>query len=113
MEELKDLVVQAQAGNLRAYDGLVRRFRDMALAYAHSLLGDFHLAEDAVQEAFVAAYEELGQLRAPEAFAAWFKRIVFAHCTRQMRRRKSTRLRLGHWTIPWNWFRICPIRLGI
>ncbi|NKB65972.1 MAG: sigma-70 family RNA polymerase sigma factor [Candidatus Latescibacteria bacterium] len=90
MEELIQLVLQAQTGDLEAYSKLVRRFQDMAVGYARSLLGDFHLAEDAVQEAFVAAYQDLGKLRQPAAFAGWFRRIVFICCQRQRRRRGPT-----------------------
>jgi hypothetical protein len=47
MEELAVLVRRAQSGNLSAFAGIVRRFRDMACGYAHSRLGDFQSAEDA------------------------------------------------------------------
>jgi DNA-directed RNA polymerase specialized sigma24 family protein len=40
----------------------------MAYAYAYSILGDFPLAEDATQEAFLEAYRKLPDLRTPEAF---------------------------------------------
>ena len=56
MEELELLISRAQAGDLDAYGTIVRQFQDMAVGYAYSVLGDFHLAEDAVQEAFIEAY---------------------------------------------------------
>jgi RNA polymerase sigma factor (sigma-70 family) len=59
----------------------------MACGYAWSLLGDFHLAEDAAQDAFVVAFERLGQLEKPDAFAGWFRRIVWSVCGRTTRRR--------------------------
>ena len=71
IEELKTLVVRAQEGNLEAYSALVRRFQDMAVGYAYSLLGDFHLAEDAAQEAFVGLYLDLHRLREPASFLGW------------------------------------------
>ena len=84
--ELVALVEQARAGNLDAFDTLVRRFQDMALGYAYSLLGDFHLAEDASQEAFLGAYGNLSQLRNSAAFVTWFRRILFRQC-HQLRRK--------------------------
>lgn len=70
---------------------MVQRFQDMACGYAYSILGDFDLAEDAAQEAFIQAYRELGSLREPQAFASWFRRIVFTQCTRLTRgKRLST-----------------------
>ena len=77
MQALTDLIRRAQRGDLNAFDVIIQRFRDMAVAYAYSILGDFHLAEDAAQEAFVQAYQDLKQLRKPQAFPSWFRRIVF------------------------------------
>ena len=88
MDDLKILVTQAQTGDLKAYTALVRRFQDMAVGYAYSLLGDFHLAEDAAQEAFVGAYQDLPKLREPTAFASWFRRLVAARCSRFTRRKR-------------------------
>ncbi|MFQ6077791.1 MAG: RNA polymerase sigma factor [Thermodesulfobacteriota bacterium] len=85
MEELKSLVIRAQAGDLDAYGEIVRRFQDMAYGYGYSILGDFHLAEDAAQEAFIEAYRDLPKLREPAAFPGWFRRIVFKHCDRLTR----------------------------
>ena len=85
MKEWTALVDRAQSGDLEAFGQIVRRFQDMAVGYAYSILGDFHLAEDAAQEAFIACYQELKELREPEAFAAWFRRIVFTQCNRLTR----------------------------
>jgi len=53
VEELRTQVAAARAGDLDAYGCIVRRFQDMAYGYAYSVLGDFHLAEDAAQDAFI------------------------------------------------------------
>jgi len=58
------------------------------MAYATSILGDYHLAEDAAQEAFVEAYRKLPSLREPAAFAGWFRTIIFKHCDRMTRRKR-------------------------
>lgn len=41
-------VAQAQAGDLDAFERVIRRFQDMAVGYAYSLLGDFQQAQGAV-----------------------------------------------------------------
>ena len=87
MDSLKSLVIRARAGDLDAYGEVVVRFQDMANGYAYSLLGDFHLAEDAAQEAFIEAFGCLANLREPAAFPGWFRRIVFKHCDRLTRRK--------------------------
>jgi len=84
--EFEEIVRAAQAGDEWAFAALVARFQDLAVAYATSLLRDYHLAEDAAQEAFLDAYRALPELREPAAFAAWFRRIVYKHCDRVLRR---------------------------
>ncbi len=85
MEDFKLLVLRAQMGDQDAYGELVRRFQDMAYGYAYARLGNFQLAEDVAQEAFIEAYQCLPNLREPYAFPAWLKRIVFKHCDRLTR----------------------------
>ena len=85
MEELKTLITRAQTGDLSGFGEIVRRFQSMAVGYAYSILGDFHLAEDAAQEAFIEAYQCLPNLRDPDAFPGWFRKIVFKQCDRLLR----------------------------
>jgi RNA polymerase sigma-70 factor (ECF subfamily) len=68
-----------------AFGELVTRFQNMAFGCAHAVLGDFYLAEDAAQEAFITAWQSLHQLRAPEAFPGWLRRIVLTRCNRLTR----------------------------
>ncbi len=68
-----------------AFATLVRRYQDMAFACAYAVLGDFYLAEDCAQEAFITAWQSINQLRAPEAFAGWLRRIVLTRCSRLTR----------------------------
>ena len=82
------LVRAAQAGDDLAFADLVFAHQDIAVAYATSVLGDYQLAEDAAQEAFVDAYRILPSLREPAAFQAWFRTILFKYCDRMMRRKQ-------------------------
>ncbi|MBT7861078.1 MAG: sigma-70 family RNA polymerase sigma factor, partial [Gemmatimonadetes bacterium] len=86
IEPVADVVSRAQAGDPGALAELVRRFQDMAVGYAWSLLGDFHLAEDAAQDAFIQVLGDLTSLREAAAFPGWLRRIVFKHCDRHTRR---------------------------
>jgi RNA polymerase sigma factor (sigma-70 family) len=87
-ESIASLVERARSGDLAAFTELVRRFQAMAYGYAYSILGDFALAEDAAQEAFVEAYRKLDDLREPAAFPGWFRRIVYKYCDRIVRGRR-------------------------
>jgi RNA polymerase sigma factor (sigma-70 family) len=87
-ESTAAIVERARAGDREAFTRLVGRFQAMAYGYAYSILGDFALAEDAAQEAFLEAHYKLGDLRQAAAFPGWFRRIVFKHCDRITRRRR-------------------------
>ena len=60
----------------------------MAVGYAYAILGDFQLAEDAAQQAFVTAYCRLKQLERPERFDGWPRGIVRFECLPFRRRRR-------------------------
>ena len=94
MEELKAVIGQAATGDPDAFKTIVRCFQDMAVGYAFSILGDFHLAEDAAQEAFIEAHRDLPQLRERTAFPGWFRKLVFKHCDRLTRGKQLSLLPL-------------------
>lgn len=70
----------------RAFGRLVARYQDMAFGAAYSFLRDVVRAEDAAQEALIAAWRSLPALRTPEAFPAWLSSLVRTACNRQTRR---------------------------
>ena len=88
VDNVGDLIRRVQAGDLQSYEEVVERFRAWAFSRAFARLGDSQLAEDAVQEAFVEAYRNLGKLSAPEAFASWFQKVLATACNRMTRRRR-------------------------
>ncbi|MFA6110413.1 MAG: sigma-70 family RNA polymerase sigma factor [Candidatus Latescibacterota bacterium] len=83
---LSALVIAARAGDQAAWAELVARFWGMALRVARGQLGSRAGAEDVVQEAFVGAFQHLGELHDPPAFTAWFERILHTHCDRVTRK---------------------------
>jgi RNA polymerase sigma factor (sigma-70 family) len=83
-----DDVVAASNGDLPALAKLVSSFQDMAVATAYACLSDFHLAEDAAQEAFAGLPDLLPQIRDPDAFPGWFRQVVRTCAARQRRSRR-------------------------
>jgi len=78
-------IKSAQQGDVKAYEELVKSYQGMAIGYAYSILGDFQMAEDAAQEAFLEAFEKIGKLREAKAFPGWLRAIVFKQCDRLTR----------------------------
>lgn len=70
------LVLLTLAGNDSAYEALVRRHEKSVRAAAYAVIRNPHIAEDATQDAFCAAWIRLNMLREPEKFGAWVGRIA-------------------------------------
>lgn len=70
--------------------GLVLARIGDAYRLARAILLDDGEAEDAVQEASLAAWRRQGSLRDPARFDVWFDRILVNQCRDQLRRRKRT-----------------------
>ena len=79
-------------GNADAFEPLVRRYQNAAFAVAMGFLRDRTDAEDVVQDAFVAAYCKLSQLKDPAVFGSWLHRIVINRCKEWSRRKKASHL---------------------
>lgn len=75
-------------GDVEQYAVLVRRYRDRYARYASRMLGSADAAEDAVQDALIRAYEQLGQCRDPDNFAGWFFLILRNRCFAERRRHR-------------------------
>jgi RNA polymerase sigma-70 factor (ECF subfamily) len=70
-----DLAIAAQAGDLDSFGELGRRYFNVLVAIAYTVLRDHHLAEDAAQESLAKALVNLMKLRETDRFAAWLRRI--------------------------------------
>jgi len=84
------LVERARSGDAEAFDALVAVRLLPTFRLARAILGGTEEAEDATQEAFIAAWRGLSSLRDAERFDAWFGRIVVNACRMSMRRRPKT-----------------------
>jgi RNA polymerase sigma-70 factor, ECF subfamily len=71
-----ELVLIAIAGNLAAFDQLVKRYRGAVLRVARQVLGPGTEAEDAAQDALLIAYKALPQLQDPAHFPGWLYAIT-------------------------------------
>ena len=82
------LVERSQAGDMAAFEELVRRHQDGAYAIAYRLLGHREDAQDVAQEAFARAYFRLAEFRGSAQFRTWLYRILVNLSTDFLRRRK-------------------------
>jgi RNA polymerase sigma-70 factor, ECF subfamily len=82
------LVDAIRAGDRTAEERLYRRHAPSILRLATRLLRSHEDAMDVLQDTFVTAYEEIGDLRDGSAFRAWLHRVAVRLVHRRFRRRK-------------------------
>lgn len=84
------LIAAAKAGDLAAFDGLVRRHARPCARLAKRVTGNREDAEDVVQEAFAKAFRFLDRFREDASFRTWVLRITL-HQAKDLLRRKKRR----------------------
>jgi len=84
------LVAQARGGDREAFGTLVDRYADQARRVARAVLQDPDDADDAAQDAFLAALVKLDQYDSARPFGPWLMRIV-ANAATDRRRRRNVR----------------------
>jgi RNA polymerase sigma-70 factor, ECF subfamily len=82
----RELVERAMAGDHDAFSELARVSIGRLYAVARLILRDPQRAEDATQEALVAAWRDLSALRDPDRFEAWLHRLLVRACYREASR---------------------------
>ncbi len=96
-EESEDveLVSACQSGDAewseRAFEWLVRRHQKAMLNLAYRVVGDYDEACEVVQDAFVAAYKNLGTFRGDARFSTWLTTITLNHARNGLVRIKTRR----------------------
>jgi RNA polymerase sigma-70 factor, ECF subfamily len=84
----RELVERAMAGDHDAFSELARVSIGRLYVVARLIVRDDGAAEDATQEALVAAWSHLGALRDPDRFDAWLHRLLVRSCYREAERRR-------------------------
>jgi RNA polymerase sigma-70 factor (ECF subfamily) len=81
-----ELVRRVQAGDVAAFELVMRRNNRRLFRVARSLLRDAAEAEDALQEAYLSAYQAMPRFRAEASLATWLSRLVVNECMTRLRR---------------------------
>lgn len=105
MEEQK-WIERILAGDTQSFSCLVVKYEKMAYTIAYRILESREEAEEAVQDAFVKAYQALPTFRFDSKFSTWFYRIVYHTSLSALRQQRifmdyeeagSTDLTTGEW----------------
>ena len=83
------LIQKVLSGDDEAFTALVRKHQKSVHALAWRKVGDFHLAEEITQDAFLRAYKYLSTLKDPTQFSGWLYVITDRLCNNYLQNKKS------------------------
>jgi RNA polymerase sigma-70 factor (ECF subfamily) len=81
-------VLLARRGDEVAFTTLVEKYQKPVYNLCYRMLGEIELAEDAAQETFLKAFQNLARYDPERSFATWILSIAAHYCIDRLRRRK-------------------------
>jgi RNA polymerase sigma-70 factor (ECF subfamily) len=84
----KAWVLQAQQGNDEAFTNLVETYQKPVYNLCYRMVGEPEEAEDAAQETFLRAYQNLHRYDPSRSFGTWILSIAAHYCIDRLRKRK-------------------------
>jgi RNA polymerase sigma-70 factor (TIGR02960 family) len=93
-----DLMTRARAGDGDAFRALTEPHRRELRMHCYRMLGSFQDAEDAVQDALLAAWQGLGRFEERASIRTWLYRIATNRCLNALR--STSRRPAKEWNIP-------------
>ena len=88
MNDEQTWVLQAQQGSDEAFTRLVEEHQTHVYNLCYRMLGEPEAAEDAAQESFLRAYQNLHRYDQTRPFPTWLLSIAAHYCIDRLRRRK-------------------------
>lgn len=88
MTDEKAWVLQAQQGNDDAFTQIVETYQKPIYNLCYRMLGEPGAAEDAAQETFLRAYQNLHRYDSSRAFGTWILSIAAHYCIDLLRKKK-------------------------
>ncbi len=82
----EEVIQRVQAGETSLYEILMRRYNQRLYRVARSILRNDSEAEDVMQEAYVRAFEHLGDFAGEAKFSTWLTKIAVYEALRRLRR---------------------------
>lgn len=71
-----ELLARAKAGEVHAFEQVLTPYLPMLFAYSRAICGDYHAAQDVVQETSLIAFRNLNHLFPEADFATWLRAIA-------------------------------------
>jgi len=90
MKIVNDLfyIHRIKAGDVRAFTGIVEKYRRTVLTIVMKIIGNKEDAEDLTQEIFIKVFKSLEQFKEESEFSTWLYRIAYNTTLSELRKRK-------------------------
>jgi len=86
----EEVVQRVRDGQTSLFEIIMRRYNQRLFRVTRSILKDDSEAEEVTQEAYVRAYEHLGQFQARSKFSTWLTKIAVYEALARVRSRRRT-----------------------
>src|SRR3974390_3793742 len=86
------LVERVRAGDVSAYDELVRKYERQIFRIAQRITQNREDAEDVTQDTFVKGFEKLDQFQGNSKFYTWLVRIAVNESLMRLRKRRTGKM---------------------
>ncbi|HWJ26230.1 MAG TPA: RNA polymerase sigma factor [Flavisolibacter sp.] len=93
-----EIIARVLKGEKDLYAIIVRRYNEKLYRVGMSIMNDDAEVEDAMQTAYINAYESLQKFTSRAAFSTWLTRILINECILRLKRRKRSVL-INEWVI--------------
>jgi len=84
-----DAINRVKSGDTQAFERLYQNHKRRVFSLCLRMLGDYAIAEDLTQEAFMLAFRRLSSFRGDSAFSTWLHRIAVNTVLMHIRQSKS------------------------
>jgi len=84
----EQVVARILAGNTALFEVIMRRHNQRLYRTVRAILGGDDEAEDAMQDAYIQAYRNLGQFEGRSSLATWLTRIAVNQCLSRLRKHR-------------------------
>ena len=83
-----DLIQRTLEGDQQAFTALVEKYQKQIHTLAWQKIGDFHIAQEITQDAFLTAYQKLATLTHHSQFSGWIYAITSNKCKNWRRKKR-------------------------
>lgn len=86
-----EVIRRVQAGDVAAFDALVRKYRERVYGVIYNLTSNREDASDLTQEAFIKAFQSINRFQGQSAFFTWLYKISVNNTLTHLRKNKLRR----------------------